>query len=114
MSLDIVKDESVEIAASVDENEAETSDDESTSTPKREKYIRKATANRKVWSFLQRPRKTEETVGLIDDDLGNEPEGFVRCVTCCAPLYDQVWFLGRYFDHCQRYVSLITFTWGKA
>ncbi|WWD17913.1 hypothetical protein CI109_102358 [Kwoniella shandongensis] len=74
---------------------------------RRERVIRKVVQNIKPWSFLQRPKKipkkteteTEEEQTEATDDL---PSDFPRCATCAKPLTEQIWFNGRYFDHCQR------------
>lgn len=74
--------------------------------PRRERYARKAAQNSKSWLLLKgRGPKTD-----IDEDLafvgGDEefPPDFPRCATCAKPLSDQIWYNGRYFDHCQRCV----------
>lgn len=76
--------------------------------PRRERYARKAAQNSKSWLLLKgRGPKTD-----IDEDLafvgGDEefPPDFPRCATCAKPLSDQIWYNGRYFDHCQRYTFI--------
>ncbi|WWC66376.1 uncharacterized protein I206_100277 [Kwoniella pini CBS 10737] len=75
--------------------------------PRRERIIRKVVQNIKPWSFLQRPKKirkeelseADEDSTEVTDDL---PSDFPRCATCAKPLNEQIWFNGRYFEHCAR------------
>ncbi|WVQ97338.1 hypothetical protein IAU59_004449 [Kwoniella sp. CBS 9459] len=77
--------------------------------PRRERIIRKVVQNMKPYSFLQRPKKikgsqaseADEELSEMTDDL---PSDFPRCATCAKPLTEQIWFNGRYFDHCARCV----------
>lgn len=97
------EDVDMEIAGS----EVDTADPDS--PPRRERYIREATRNLKPWSFSKRPPKPTPPP-VVEDDEDDEPEAFVRCATCCVPLFERVWYNGRYFDHCQRWVQ----TWTAA
>ncbi|WVF70587.1 hypothetical protein IAT40_005379 [Kwoniella sp. CBS 6097] len=77
--------------------------------PRRERIMRKVVQNMKPYSFLQRPKKVkasqapeaDEELSEMTDDL---PSDFPRCATCAKPLTEQIWFNGRYFEHCARCV----------
>ncbi|OXG14278.1 histone-lysine N-methyltransferase SUV420H [Cryptococcus neoformans Ze90-1] len=74
--------------------------------PRRERYARKAAQNSKSWLLLKgRGSKTDvdENLAFVGDDEEFPPD-FPRCATCAKPLSDQIWYNGRYFDHCQRCV----------
>ncbi|KAK4688834.1 [histone H4]-N-methyl-L-lysine20 N-methyltransferase, partial [Tremellales sp. Uapishka_1] len=74
------------------------------SPPRRERIMREATKNIKPWSFLRRPFAKKKVVEEELSESVHVPEDFPRCATCAKPLLEQVWYLGRYFDHCQRCV----------
>ncbi|KIR37014.1 histone-lysine N-methyltransferase SUV420H [Cryptococcus deuterogattii MMRL2647] len=74
--------------------------------PRRERYARKAAQNSKSWLLLK-GRGSKADVGENLAFVGDEeevPPDFPRCATCAKPLSDQIWYNGRYFDHCQRCV----------
>lgn len=76
--------------------------------PRRERYARKAAQNSKSWLLLKgRGSKTDvdENLAFVGDDEEFPPD-FPRCATCAKPLSDQIWYNGRYFDHCQRYIFI--------
>ncbi|WVW82256.1 hypothetical protein I302_104262 [Kwoniella bestiolae CBS 10118] len=77
--------------------------------PRRERVIRKVVQNMKPWSFLQRPKKHQKVDPSENDEESTEitddlPSDFPRCATCAKPLTEQIWFNGRYFEHCARCV----------
>ncbi|WRT64106.1 uncharacterized protein IL334_001035 [Kwoniella shivajii] len=77
--------------------------------PRRERVIRKVVQNIKPWSFLQRPKKIKKGEPSEVDDESTEaaddlPSDFPRCASCAKPLTEQIWFNGRYFEHCARCV----------
>ncbi|OCF39510.1 hypothetical protein I317_06669 [Kwoniella heveanensis CBS 569] len=77
--------------------------------PRRERIMRKVVQNMKPYSFLQRPKKLKASQGSEADEELSEmtddlPSDFPRCATCAKPLTEQIWFNGRYFDHCARCV----------
>ncbi|WVQ62235.1 uncharacterized protein L199_000374 [Kwoniella botswanensis] len=76
---------------------------------RRERIIRKVVQNIKPWSFLQRPKKFKKDEPSENDEESTEvtddlPDDFPRCATCAKPLAEQIWFNGRYFEHCARCV----------
>lgn len=74
--------------------------------PRRERYARKAAQNSKSWLLLKgRGSKidVDENLAFVGDEEEVPPD-FPRCATCAKPLSDQIWYNGRYFDHCQRYI----------
>lgn len=83
--------------------------------PRRERYARKAAQNSKSWLLLKgRGSKADvdENLAFVGDE-GEVPPDFPRCATCAKPLSDQIWYNGRYFDHCQRYISISVFFLGN-
>ncbi|WWC58602.1 uncharacterized protein I303_101145 [Kwoniella dejecticola CBS 10117] len=75
--------------------------------PRRERIVRKVVQNIKPWSFLQRPKKARKNDVIDIDEESTEvtddlPSDFPRCGTCAKPLNEQIWFNGRYFEHCAR------------
>ncbi|WVQ70974.1 hypothetical protein IAR50_000499 [Cryptococcus sp. DSM 104548] len=78
-------------------------EDEEIGPPRRERYARKATQALKPWLQPKHKAKQEQEVQYVgtNEDF---PSGFPRCATCAKPLTDQIWYNGKYFDHCQRCV----------
>nr|ODN98688.1 hypothetical protein L204_02652 [Cryptococcus depauperatus CBS 7855] len=90
----------------VDDNSMYEETESTVSMPRRERYVRKAAQNPKPWSRWKRGRKGKEVVEYDEPvELDQEfPPDFPRCATCAKPLTEQIWYCGRYFDHCQRCV----------
>ncbi|ODO11703.1 hypothetical protein I350_00487 [Cryptococcus amylolentus CBS 6273] len=79
-------------------------EDEENEPPRRERYARKATQALKPWLQPKHKGKyVEQEVQYVGNDE-DVPCDFPRCATCAKPLTDQIWYNGRYFDHCQRCV----------
>ncbi|RXK34854.1 hypothetical protein M231_07891 [Tremella mesenterica] len=52
----------------------------------------------------RRPRPVTPEVQPTARAMSEYPDDFPRCVTCCKPLDERVWYNKQYFDHCSRCV----------
>ncbi|ORY28990.1 hypothetical protein BCR39DRAFT_533467 [Naematelia encephala] len=92
-----------------DEDVGSGSDCESdTASPepiRRAPSTRVAAQSVKPWTYLRRAPQSasvEESGASTPEEVEDLPNDFPRCATCTKPLHERVWFLNRYFDHCQR------------
>lgn len=102
------------------ENEASDASGDSSSAPPtpamtRSSYQRQVNKNQKPFNFSKRfdasvrdsPFASSSFVApklYIDKDANGNPipASFARCVTCCKPLVDRIWFNKAFFEYCDR------------